>query len=224
MGHSVRRHLRVEIDEYDTSIRRFIPGYEGMIEAAADAVVAIAPKHVLDLGAGTGALAAAVLKRAPRAVVELVDLDPEMLEGARGRLRPFGDQARFVVASFDHPFGRCDAIMASLSLHHIPTLSAKRDLFGRAFRALRPGGALVNADVTVPDAAPHREVAFRTWADHQVACGFSEEEVRQHFDEWAEEDTYFPLEVELEALAAEGFEARTVWRNGVSTVLVGRRV
>jgi len=223
VSHSVRRHLRVEIDEYDASIRRFIPGYEGMIGAAADEVVAAAPDHVLDLGAGTGALAAAVLERAPAAVVELLDLDAEMLQGARGRLRPFGDRAGFVVASFDDPFAPCDAIMASLSLHHIPTLSAKAELFCRAFRALRPGGVFVNADVTVPEDSPGREAAFRGWADHLVANGISEEEAWQHFDDWAEEDTYFPVEVELEALAAEGFEARTAWRCGVSTVLVGRR-
>lgn len=222
MGHSVRRHLRVAIDEYDASIRRFIPGYEGMIGSAADEVVAAAPNHVLDLGAGTGALTAAVLERAPSAVVELLDLDPEMLEGARGRLRPFGDRARFVVASFDDPFARCDAIMASLSLHHIPTMSAKAELFGRAFRALRPGGVFVNADVTMPADLPGREAAFRAWADHLVVSGIAEKAAWQHFDEWAEEDTYFPVEVELEALAAEGFEARTAWRTGVSSVIVGR--
>jgi tRNA (cmo5U34)-methyltransferase len=223
VGHSVRRHLRVEIDEYDASIRRFIPGYEGMIWAAADEVVATVPNHVLDLGAGTGALAAAVLERAPSAVVELVDLDPEMLEGARARLRSFGDRARFLVASFDDPFPPCDAIMASLALHHIPTLPAKAELFGRAFRALRPGGVFVNADVNVPDASPHREAAFRAWADHLVASGIAEAEAWRHFDEWGEEDTYFPVQAELEALAAEGFESRTAWRTGVSTVLVGRR-
>jgi tRNA (cmo5U34)-methyltransferase len=223
VGHSVRRHLRVEIDEYDASIRRFIPAYERMIGAAADEVAAAAPNHVLDLGAGTGALAAAVLERAPSAVVELVDLDPEMLEGARGRLQSFGDRARFVVASFDDPFPPCDAIMASLSLHHISTLSAKAELFGRAFRSLRPGGAFVNADVNVPDASPHREATFRAWADHLVASGIPEAEAWRHFDEWGEEDTYFPVELELEALKAEGFEARAVWRAGVSTVLAGRR-
>jgi tRNA (cmo5U34)-methyltransferase len=223
VGHSVRRHLRVEIDEYDASIRRFIPDYEGMIGSAADEVVAAAPDHVLDLGAGTGALAAAVLERAPAAVVELLDLDAEMLEGARVRLRPFGDRARFVVASFDGPFAPCDAIMASLSLHHIPTLSAKAELFGRALRALRPGGVFVNADVTVPADSPGREAAFRDWADHLVASGIPENVAWQHFGEWAEEDTYFPVEAELGVLAAEGFEAGMAWRCGVSTVLVGRR-
>ena len=28
MSHSVRNHLRLEIDSYDKTIRQFIPGYE----------------------------------------------------------------------------------------------------------------------------------------------------------------------------------------------------
>ena len=55
-----------------------------------------------------------------------------------------------------------------------------------------------------------------------MAGGISEAEAWRHFDAWGEEDTYFPVEVELDALATEGFEARTAWRTGVSTVLVGR--
>lgn len=58
MAHSVRRHLRVETEEYDAAIRRFIPGYDEMLSEAAAAVATVAPARVIDLGAGTGALSA----------------------------------------------------------------------------------------------------------------------------------------------------------------------
>ena len=61
MSHTVRRHLRVGADAYDEMIRRFIPGYEAMLEVAARTVANNEPGHVLDLGAGTGALSEAVL-------------------------------------------------------------------------------------------------------------------------------------------------------------------
>ena len=66
MSHSVRRHLRLEIEAYDKTIRSFIPAYEEMLTRAADAIAETKPKKVIDLGAGTGALAQTVLQRCER--------------------------------------------------------------------------------------------------------------------------------------------------------------
>ena len=63
MSHSVRRHLHLEIDEYDEIIRQFIPGYDQMLEQVARAVALSGPGRVLDLGAGTGALSEAILQK-----------------------------------------------------------------------------------------------------------------------------------------------------------------
>ena len=63
----VASHLHIRLEEYDSRIRTFIPGYEDMIAAAAQALAALdvpAP-HVVDLGTGTGALAAACLRVRP---------------------------------------------------------------------------------------------------------------------------------------------------------------
>lgn len=223
MSHSVRRHLRVAIDEYDASIRSFIPGYEEMLRQAAAAVAAVAPRRVLDLGAGTGALAAELLSRPEVGEVELVDVDEEMLAQARLRLTAQADRARHTVASFLDPLPPCDAVAASLSLHHIPSMEAKAALFGRIFDALSPGGVFVNADVTMPGKGPARDRAYRAWADHLVASGISEARAWAHFQEWAGEDTYFPLEEELAALSGVGFGARCLWREGVATVVVATR-
>ena len=223
MSHSVRRHLRVAIDEYDTSIRRFIPGYDEMILEAATAVSGAFPKVVLDLGAGTGSLSAALLARSEVGLVELVDVDPEMLAQARMRLEPFGDRAQFAVRSFHDPLPPNDAVAASLALHHVSVLEEKRVLYQRIFQSLSAGGVLVNADVTMPSHDPARSETYRAWADHMVASGIQEARAWQHFAEWADEDTYFPLEVELAALERAGFHARCVWRHAVSTVVVAEK-
>ena len=80
MPHSVRRHLRVAIDAYDAMIRQFIPGYEEMLRTAARELAPVSSGLVLDLGAGTGALAEAILETSGHGTVELVDVDAEMLE------------------------------------------------------------------------------------------------------------------------------------------------
>ena len=223
MSHSVRRHLHLEITAYDETIRRFIPGYETMLTVAADAVAAAEPGLVMDLGAGTGALSEVLLERRGVGTVELVDIDAEMLGQARRRLQRFGDRARFTLRSYDEPPPPCDAFAASLSLHHIPTLVAKSALYSRVFGALPPGGVLVNADANMPIDRVERERLYRHWADHLVASGIAEERAWQHFEEWAEEDTYLPLDAELAELARIGFEARCVWREGPIGVVVAKK-
>lgn len=224
MTHSVRKHLRLEVDEYDSAIRRFIPGYEDMLSVAADAVAAARPSRVVDLGAGTGGLSEALLEREEIGLVELIDVDREMMDQARSRLRRFPERARFTLRSYDEPFDACDAFAASLSLHHLPTLEVKTGLFERAFEALSVGGVLVNADANMPAGAGDRRRLYRVWADHLVASGIEEERAWAHFDEWAEEDTYLPIEAEIGALRHVGFKAERVWQNGPIGVVVATKV
>ncbi|MCY3640095.1 MAG: methyltransferase domain-containing protein, partial [Gammaproteobacteria bacterium] len=202
--------------------RAFIPGYEAMLRRAAEEVAGVNPERVLDLGAGTGALAEAILEKSEAAVVELVDVDGEMLGRAGARLRRFGERARLRRQSFSAPLPNCDAVAASLALHHVPDIGAKTALFARIARALRPAGIFVNADVTMPEADPQRAADYATWAAHLFACGISEARAYQHFEEWSDEDTYFPLDRELRAMREAGFDADCVWRQTPSTVLVGR--
>ena len=60
-------------------------------------------------------------------------------------------------------------------------------------------------------------------AAHLVACGIDEPRAYRHFDEWAVEDTYFPLDEELAAMRQANFDAECVWRDRPNTLLVGRR-
>ena len=223
MSHSVRRHLRVEVEAYDEIIRRFIPGYDTALDVAARAVAAVRPGLVLDLGAGTGALAEAMLGHNAVGTVELVDVDPEMLDQARVRLERFGGRARFRERSFLGPLPACDAVAASLALHHIPEMADKGALYRRIHASLRPGGVFVNADAVMPADPEGREAAYAFWAAHMVSRGIPEERAWQHFAEWAEEDTYQPIEVELAAMASAGFAAEIAWCEGPMAVLVGRK-
>ena len=64
---------------------------------------------------------------------------------------------------------------------------------------------------------------YQAWTDHQVSQGISEARVREHFREWAEEDTYLPLEDELRVLRAIGFDAHRVWNDGPIGVVVAKK-
>ncbi len=223
MTHSVQQHLRIDIGAYDETIRRFLPRYDEMLDTAADSIAAIGPKRVIDLGAGTGSLSERVLDRTATTVVELWDVDDSMLEVAQARLARFGARAEPIHRSFDEPFPQCDAIMGSLSLHHVRDLDAKGRLYRRAAEALRPLGVLAVADITVPNEAPLNAATYRFWADQLVLAGIDERRAWQHFEEWSGEDRYFSLEEELAAIEAAGLEASCRWRFGPSTVVLGTR-
>jgi tRNA (cmo5U34)-methyltransferase len=223
MSHSVRRHLHLEVQEYDEAIRRFIPGYEAMLAEAAVAALDTGPERVLDLGSGTGALAAEVLARSAAVRVDLLDADPEMLGRARERLEAHGGRARFRTGSFTDPLPSADAVTASLALHHIPSLQEKEEVFRRIAEALPPGGVFVNADVTLPGGEADRAAAYRDWAAHLIDSGIPEDRAWQDFREWADEDTYFPVEDEMAALTRVGLVPELRWWHRVVSVVVARK-
>ena len=87
----VASHLGIELSEYDSRIRTFIPHYEEMLDAAAAAIPPRA-RTIVDLGIGTGALSARCLRTAGRAHAIGIDVDPEVLTLAKRRL---GGRAHF---------------------------------------------------------------------------------------------------------------------------------
>ena len=64
---------------------------------------------------------------------------------------------------------------------------------------------------------------YAFWAAHMVSRGIPEERAWQHFEEWAEEDTYFPVEREVAAMAAAGFRTDIAWYQGPLAVLTGHK-
>lgn len=127
---------------------RFDPVVDGLLRRAGLQV----GERVLDLGTGTGAVAAkAAALVADEGFVLAVDISPEMLE--RARRRSESGSARFEVregAAEAIPAGEnaFDVILASLSLMYvIDRAAAARELT----RVLRPGGRLVGAIWSGPE-------------------------------------------------------------------------
>src|SRR5215212_9835032 len=119
MAHSVSSHLQVDVAEYDDRIRRLVPAYAQMQAIQLDLLALALPGGrgvVLDLGGGTGALAAAIAERFAAAEVEIWDTDPAMLAAARERCGRFGPRIRYVAQSFADPLPRCDAVAACIAL------------------------------------------------------------------------------------------------------------
>jgi tRNA (cmo5U34)-methyltransferase len=224
--HSVKRHLDVDAGGYDVQIRRLIPHYDEMLSTGVEVLqTLVSPEgHVLDLGGGTGALSAAVLDGLPGVRVTLLDVDPDMLAEARRRLERFAGRVAFEQRSFLDPLPSADAVVASLALHHVHDLEAKTELYRRIRDALSPGGLLLNMDAAVSEGATLNRLVFDRMAIRMGDHGISDAEARRHFASWAEEDRYFPLDLELRAMRHAGFdEVECVWRRGLSAITCALR-
>jgi tRNA (cmo5U34)-methyltransferase len=215
----VASHLGIELAEYDHRIRTFIPAYEEMLDAAAQ-VVDPQTRTIVELGIGTGALAARCLKRAPAASVTGIDADPGILALAARRLRKAGTlhTANFVRAPLPH----ADAVVASFALHHVRTRGAKTRLYRRIRAALRPAGLFISADCH-PAADHARWTAQRNaWKAH-LRTSYTASEADALLRAWAHEDVYVPLDTELALLREAGFSVDVAWRRQAFAVVVGIR-
>jgi tRNA (cmo5U34)-methyltransferase len=164
--------------DYHAQRRRLIPCFDEFYGTAVSVIgLRDGPvRRVLDLGAGTGLMSAAVLERYPDAELVLVDGAVEMLDQARERLPV--DSTTTVVADLREalPRGPFDAIVSALAIHHLEHAD-KRDLLVRVHDALRPGGVFVNAEhVTGP--SPWLAGAYRSmWREACLSAGASEDEL-----------------------------------------------
>ncbi|MEO6876574.1 MAG: class I SAM-dependent methyltransferase [Opitutaceae bacterium] len=215
MAHSVARHLHIEIADYDRFIRTVIPGYEAMRGMQLDLLARCLPPagRVLDLGGGTGALAAAVAEKFSEMQVEIWDTDPAMLAVARARCAEFGSRVSYVERSFTEPLPACDAVVACIALHHIKDLAVKGKIYTHIHCALRSGGLFANADCTMSTRPWLRDATFQSWAKFLGAQGIGERQAQQYFAEWAKEDYYPPLATEFTLLKDAGFpEPECFWQ------------
>lgn len=225
-SHSVASHLAFSPAKYDARIRSLIPLYDELIAEAARALghAARPVRTVVDLGIGTGALAQACLEHAPGARIWGIDADPDMMAVARQRLGQRSRRVTMTAGSFlDEALPSCDAMVASYSLHHIRSRRAKLAFYRRCFRALRPGGVLINGDCAPASTARGFARDLDVWFTHLAKTFGSRAKGRRVYESWAEEDTYVPLAEEIRLLERAGFTVDVPWRRSPFAVIVGCR-
>ena len=128
-----------------------------------------APLRILDLGAGYGAAAAALLAAYPSAHAVLLDASDEMIRVGGEGMAGFTGRYEYVKGDFgpgmlpEGARGPFDVVVSSSAIHHLPA-DGIRSLYRDIHKVLVPGGVFLNLDLV---AAPDEELTalYRTVAE-----------------------------------------------------------
>ena len=110
--------------------------------------------EVLELGSGSGAIAADLVDRYPITHLVATDVDPRMVASAERRLAryvPRVDVRRVDATALPFPDASFDVVASFLMLHHVIDWE---QALAEVVRVLRPGGMFVGYDLV--DTAPAR--------------------------------------------------------------------
>lgn len=139
--------------------------------------------RVLDLGCGSGVLAIAVARAAPKAAIVATDLDPRSVEVAKQNVRQNGTGERIrlhVAQGLDHP-----AVRAAAPFDLLIANILAEPLIGLApfiARGVAAGGSLVLSGILIPQApaviAAYRDHGFHL-VRHDRLAGWSTLEMRR---------------------------------------------
>ncbi|MCX6046941.1 MAG: class I SAM-dependent methyltransferase [Chloroflexi bacterium] len=196
--------------------RQYIPCFDDFYGTTLDLIPypRDATIKILDLGAGTGLLAALMAEAFPNAQITLLDISSEMLGKAQERFARQAEQApRIHYHTLDYIHaeipGRYDVIVSALSLHHSPPADL-RAVFQKIYAALTDGGLFINAD-QVLGPTPALEAQYQqAWLRQIRQLGCTEHEIALALGRM-QADRTSTLDDQLTWLKAAGFEQVDCW-------------
>jgi len=207
---------------YDADRAKLIPCFDAFYRRTTD-LIAHDAKLILDLGAGTGLLSQFVRQWYPDAHIVLADLSEPMLAKARTRLAGDSNVTFEVTDYTTAPInGTYDSIVSALSIHHIDD-DAKRALFAKIFRALRPGGTFVNAE-QVAGPTPALDAVYKSlWLQQVREGGATPDQIADSLYR-QQDDRCASVEDQLHWMREAGFTDADCWfKDNRFAVLAGTR-
>ena len=207
----------IRASDYDANICRVIPLYAEVHAQMLGIAAAAAPSapRWLDLGCGTGNLAAKAMTAFPFGEFVLADPSEAMLAQARQKL---GDARVSYLNAGSQEIGsesEFDVVTASLC-HHYFDADTRKIATERIYRALRQGGVYITLENTQPEDSAVLDLEMRRWAAYQRAHGRTEEEIAAHRARWGTELRPITAQEHLALLRAAGFRAvRQFWQSYV---------
>ncbi|WP_128699951.1 class I SAM-dependent methyltransferase [Candidatus Velamenicoccus archaeovorus] len=210
----VKKHFQDEAGTFDARVVKSVPFYADMLEALVSALPFKKndAKRILDLGCGTGSISKKIKEHFPKARITCVDFSENMLEIAKNKLRDFRD-IRYVVSdvrTFD--YSGFDAVVSSLTLHHLRRGGEKLKLYAKIRRGLRKGGVLYLADLVLGETDCLQRLNLEMWKRF-LSRHMSEKDMNERRRRYEREDHPFKISDEMAWLKGAGFRhIDVVWK------------
>ncbi|HKL37613.1 MAG TPA: ubiquinone/menaquinone biosynthesis methyltransferase [Bacteroidales bacterium] len=133
---------------------------------AVDRILQASPRHVMDLGTGTGDMAMRIARKSPEVEVVGYDFSPTMLEVARRKAERMGTKnVSFVegdAASMPFEDASFDVVGISFAFRNITFRNPHtKEYLKETLRCLKPGGKFVIVESSQP------RISFIRWAFHK---------------------------------------------------------
>lgn len=221
----IREAFNAGATEYDAQRKWIIPLFDDFYDAAIRAADWKGDQpSVLDIGAGTGLLAARIFQRYPEASLTLIDISESMLAVARER---FAGREHLTCLVRDYSReelgGPYDLVCSALSIHHLEH-DQKRSLYARIHAALNAGGVFVNAE-QVEGETPEQHARNLAYWDAFLRKGpLTNKEWQRAVRRRDTLDRMAKLSTQLAWLREAGFsDVDVVFRNRSFAVMRGRK-
>lgn len=170
-------------------------------------------KELLDIGCGAGNYTLKMLSKVPGLNCTLNDLSMPMLQKAKERVSEETNGTITIVQddmrNLDLPDEHYDIVLAAATLHHLRDDADWELVFGKIYKALKPGGSIWISDLITHDSAPINLLFQDKYGEYIESLGGPE--YRQKvFDYIAYEDTPRSLNYQLDLLKRVGFRSTEI--------------
>lgn len=241
-----RWNITAAASGYDRAAERIHPHYVEIQDVILETLPFDADDvfTIVDAGGGSGRLVERILDRFPHARGLIIDQSGAFLALAERQLGRFGSRATcHQVRLQDDWLGVLNtdvhAIVSMSAIHHLDS-EEKREVYGRAFRALADGGIFINGDeVRPPDDATYLS-ELRSWAEHMrklIADGAVPDTMPETMNGWIHrnvdcfgqpkqsgDDCHETVDAQLTYLSDAGFASTDVlWQKDLWSVFRGRK-
>jgi len=209
----VFEHFNGEARVFDAGIVKSVPHYRQMIEVIVELLPFPRRQKVvlLDIGTGTGNIACNLKAAFPNSRLVCLDLSPNMLAAAKQKLARFQGieyvEADAAAYKLDRKY---DAIVSSLTLHHLEDDAAKHAFHRKVFRALKKGGMFINADIIIAPDKRMQAVNLAKWQEF-ILRSSSPAFAADRYKKYKAEDRPAILLHELSSLKKCGFRSVEVF-------------
>lgn len=183
-------------------------------------------KRVMDLGCGGGNYAVKVTSLLPNVDFTLIDLSANMLAKAEERVR---ENITGTVTAIQGDYrdiqleaNAYDVITAGTTLHHLRGDEDWELVFGKVYRALKPGGTFWINDIVIGETKEINQMMLDGWISI-LQKQITPEEIKMYMGRYETEDSPRTLTYQLDLMKKVGFSETMVLHKHFNFAAFGAR-